>query len=641
MRNFSGKALSILVIILFFALAAIASAQEARPLMRYPDICDDLIVFTYGRDIWTVPQEGGMAERLTLHEGEEYNPKFSPDGSLIAFSAEYDGNDDVYIMDRYGGNIKRLTYHPGRDVVVGWNPANNKIIFNSARKGGIEYNHLFMIAPDGTGLEDVPLFECALGSFSEDGKRIAYNKVNRLYRTWKRYYGGTASDVYLYDFETGIQKQLTDFRGEDRLPMWLGNKIYFSSDRNGTLNIYSYDLVTEEINQVTQHNYYDVRFPSGNKSRIVYELRGTLHVLDIHTGQDRQVDIQIGADAPEVRPYFRDVSDMITGMALSPAGQRALLVARGEIFSLPSEKGQTLNLSNNSGSREKDAVWSPDGTKIAYISDISGEYEIYIVDRKGESSPVKLTTHTSGYRHTLKWSPDSRKLAYADETLRCYYLNIDTRKITEVDKADYEHMDVSQDVKAISDFSWSPDSRYIAYSKLNEDLLYRIYIYSLEQNRNYQISSDQFSDFNPVFTPDGNHLIFISNRRFDPVFCDFEWEMVYKKIAGIYALTLQKNGQPLFPYINDEEESADQQTADNPVDQNDNKTIIDFEGLYQRIEPFPVDNGNYRGLTVNDDFVFYLNSEDGDYNPFEFRSWGPRKLYAFSFEDREEKEIVR
>ena len=640
MRNITGKTIHLTGIIFFLILTSLLYAQDTHPLMRYPDICDDLIAFSYARDIWTVPVEGGTATRLTVNEGEEYNPKFSPDGSLIAFSAEYDGNDDVYVMDRLGGNIKRLTFHPESDVVVGWNPANNKIIFNSTRKSGNDYYHLFMVAPDGTGFEEVPVFECAVGSFSPDGRSIAYNRVNRLYRTWKRYFGGTASDIYLYEFETGNFKRITDFKGEDRLPMWIGDKIYFSSDRNGTLNIFSYDLATHEFDYLTQHKYYDVRFPSDGAGKIVYELGGTLRVLDLQSGQDRQVDIRIGSDAPEVRPYLRDISDLITEIALSPSGQRALLVARGEIFNLPAEEGTTLNLSHNSGSREKDAVWSPDGSRVAYISDVSGEYEIYVIDSRGESEPIKLTTHTSGYRHALKWSPDSKKLAYADETLRCYYLDIATRKITQVDKADYEHMDVSQNVKEISDFSWSPDSRYIAYSKMNEDLLNRIYIYSLEENRSYQISNDQFSDFNPVFTPDGEHLIFISNRRFEPVFCDFEWEMVYKKIAGIYDLILRRDGQPIFPYKNDGDAVEDTAPAKDTGKKDADKTIIDFDGLYQRIEAFPLENGNYRSVTVNDDFVFYLNGAEGDYNPFEFRDLEPRKLYAFSIEDREEKEIT-
>ena len=640
-----GNKRRLILLVIMFILPTMILAQDARPLMRYPDITDDLIVFVYGRDIWTVPSAGGIASRLTLHEGHEYTPKFSPDGSLIAFTAAYDGNNDVYVMDRYGGNIKRLTYHPSSDIVIGWNTAKNKIIFNSSRKSGLEYKHLFMISPDGSGLEDIPVFECAFGSFSVDGKSIAFNKVDRLDRTWKRYYGGTATDVYLYNFETQEQLQLTDYKGEDHLPMWLDNKVYFNSDRDGVLNIYAYDLHTNLIEQITRHSDYDVQRPSAGGSKIIYELCGTLWVLDTQTGQTNKVDVQIKADAPEVRPYVRDVSDMITNIELSPTGQRALLVARGELFTVPAEHGQTRNLSNNCGSREKDAVWSPDGTKVAYLSDVSGEYEIYIVDPKADSAPFKLTTHQSGYRHSLKWSPDSKKLAYADETLRCFYIDITTKKIIEIDKADYEHMDVAQDVKPISDYSWSPDSRYLAYSKMGSDLLYKIYIYALEENRIYQISNDLFNDFNPAFTLDGQHLVFISNRRFEPVFCDFEWEMVYKKIAGIYCLTLQKDGEALFPYRHDEENSGDstiteKKSSDKSGKVKSNKTVIDFKGLYQRIEAFPVDNGNYRNLSVNDNRVFYLNSEEGDYNRFEFRDLGPRTLHAFLLEDREESTMI-
>ncbi|HUV37006.1 MAG TPA: S41 family peptidase, partial [Patescibacteria group bacterium] len=283
-----------------------------------------------------------------------------------------------------------------------------------------------------------------------------------------------------------------------------------------------------------------------------------------------------------------------------------------------------------------DAAWSPDGKRIAYLSDRSGEYEIYIVDQKGEEQAVRLTEHKDGYRHTLRWSPDGTKIAFADQTLGCYYLDVETKKIIKVDRAEYENIDVSLDLKPIHDFAWSPDSRYIAYSKMDADLVYKVYIYSLEDKKARCASNGLFNDFNPVFSTDGTHLFFVSNRRFNPTLCDFEWEMVYKDVAGIYCLTLAKDGGSRFPLRSDEEGEVekDKDESGEPA------VKIDFEGLAGRIEHVPLPAGNYRYLSANESALFYLNKDKGDFNRFEFRSIGPMNLYRFSFDDREEKTVI-
>ncbi|MEJ2720542.1 MAG: S41 family peptidase, partial [bacterium] len=639
----------VFVTVMLMGSVSAFAAEEQRALMRFPDVNGDTIVFVYGEDIWTVPVTGGVAQRLTINDGEERFPKFSPDGKMIAFTGEYDGNTDVYVMNVHGGDITRVTYHPAYDEVAGWHPTKNKILFRSARDSYSRFNRLYLIAPDGSGFEPLIMHEAVQGSFSPDGSAIAYNRESREFRTWKRYQGGDAQDIYVFDFQKNKDTKLTDFPGTDRIPMWVGDKIYFSSDRDRVLNIYSLDPKTGDIEQITHHKDYDVRRPSAGGDRIVYELGGTLWLLDTATGDTQRVPIEILADAAEARPYIKDVSDYVTDFDCSPAGERALVVARGEVFSVPSKDGPTRDLTRDSGARDRDAAWSPDGERVAYLSDKNGEYDIYLIDPKGTEEPTRLTRFKDGYRHTLRWSPDGKKIAFADQTLRCYYIDVDSKKITEVDKADYENVDVSLDLKPIYDFAWSPDSRYIAYSKMDADQVYKVFVYSLDSGNIHCVSNGLFNDFGPVFSRDGKYLFFISNRRFDPTFCDFEWEMVYKKAAGIYCLTLAEDGGSIFPFESDEVTVAADEDAPEAAEEKDKKenkdepveTTIDFDGIAGRIEALPLPRGNYRYLAAGEDALFYLNKDEGDFNRFEFRSIGPMDVYRFSFKDREETPVIK
>jgi len=608
---------------------------ESQQLMRFPDISENSVVFTSGEDIWSAPIEGGDAVRLTIHDGQERYPRFSPDGSLIAFTGEYDGNPDVYVMNSKGGEIRRITFHPGYDEVVGWHPLKNKIIFSSGRNSTTRYTKLFLISPDGTGLEELILYDASRGSFSTDGKMIAYNKVGTENRTWKRYTGGLAQEIYIYNFETNTEENISNFNGTDRMPMWIGDNVCFVSDRDRNLNIYAFNTKSKETTQLTGFNDYDILRSSARKDKIVFEKGGGIWLLDLNTRKSSEIKIKINPDAPETRPYIQKVTDNIQSFDLSPSGVRALIVARGEIFSVPKTDGITQNISNDCGARDKDAVWSNDGKKIAWLSDRSGEYEIYVQNSDGTGDAVKMTSHKDGYRHTLRWSPDDKKIAFSDQTLRCYILDVASKQITEADQAKYENVDESLYRKGIYDFSWSPDSRYIAYSKMNENRVYQIYVYSLENKKVYPVSDGLYYDFNPVFTKDGEHLLFVSNRRFNPTFCDMEWEMVYKDVAGIYALTLKKDGESIVPFKNDIE-TGQNKPAGQPV-----PFRIDFEGLAGRIEALPLPAANYRDLAVNESGIFYLNSEDGDYNRMDYRELGPRSLYCYSLKDRKEKTVIK
>jgi tricorn protease len=636
------------------APANAAETADARALMRFPDIHENTIVFVYGEDIWTVPAEGGVATRLTLQDGEERFPKFSPDGKWIAFTGDYDGNSDVYVMSVYGGDIRRVTFHPGYDEVVGWHPTRNKILFRSRRASFSRFDRLFLIDPDGTGVEMLPIHEAAQGSFSPDGRKIAYNRVSREFRTWKRYQGGNEQNIYIYDFDTKEDRLMTDFAGTDRTPMWGGGEIYFSSDRNRTLNLFALDPAGGAVSQLTKHTEYDVRRPSIGPAppgasgemeyQVVYEHGGELYVYDTYTREARRVPVEIKADAPEARPYLKDVSRDVTGIDISPSGKRALIVARGDVFTVPAEKGPTRNLTASSGARDKAAAWSPDGRLIAYLSDASGEYEIWIVDPMKSKTAVKLTAHKDGYRHTLRWSPDSKKIAFADQTLRCYILDVGSKKVTEVDRAEYEHVDVSVNLKPIYDFAWSPDSRYLAYSKLTPQLVYQVYVYEVGSGQVHCVSDGLFNDFGPAWSRDGKRLFFVSNRHFDPTLCDFEWEMVYKKAAGIYCLTLAKDAGALLPPESDEEPAGEKGEENDDRKKEEKKqdvTVeIDWDGLAGRIERLPLEHGNYRWLEAGDGALFYLDKDQGDFNRFEFRNVGPMDLYRFEFKDREQKKVI-
>jgi len=622
----------------------VALAAGGAPLLRFPDIHGDTVVFVHAEDVWTVPASGGVARRLTLDEGEERYPKISPDGAQIAFTGEMDGNADVYVMNADGSNVRRLTYYPGPEEVVGWDPASAKILFNSRRDGMPRLLHLYRISPDGSGLERLPLHEAARGSISPDGRLLVYNRISREQRTWKRYHGGTAQELWLYDFTTARDRRLTTYTGTDRIPMWIGNTVYFSSDRDGVLNIWSLDPSTGKEVQVTHHRDWDVHRPSTDGRRIVYELGGAIHLLDPATGADHEIPIRITPDARDARPFFTDVKDHITSIACSPGGARTLIVARGDVYSVPREHGPTRHLTASSGSRERGAVWSPDGQRIAYLSDRSGEYQIWVQPADGTGEPERLTDFSRGYRHTLRWSPDGSRIAFTDSELTLWIVDVATRKLTRVDKAQYQSMDVSLDSKEISDFSWSPDGRWLAYSKMGPDMVFHLWIYGIADGVGHPVAHSLYNDFNPVFSRDGTRLFFISNRRFDPTFDDMEWEMVYKKVAGIYGLALTKAGPSLFPLRDDEPASAE---AGGKGAQGEKKAPgtpevkIDFGDMASRIEPLPLPRGNYRRLAAVDGGLLFLNADHGDFNRFELRTPGPFELAAFNFKDRKQHELLQ
>ena len=602
-------------------MSNLLQAEESR-LMRFPDIYQDKVVFVYAGDLWLVPSEGGIARRLTSDVGMELVPKFSPDGKWIAFTGQYEGNTDVYLIPSEGGEPKRLTYRPGfenmsdragfDDMVLDWHPDGKRILFRSWRESyNTWFQKLYLVSKDGGYPEALPLPEGGLTSFSPDGTKIAYNRTFRNFRTWKRYKGGLAQDIWIYDLKNNTIEQITDWEGTDTSPMWFEDKIYFVSDRDGRANIYCYELSTKKTRKITDYSDFDVKWPSLGPEAIVYENGGYLYVLDLKTEKTQKISVQIPDDKVLVRPEFITVKDLISEFCLSPDGHRAIFAARGEIFTVPAEKGNTRNLSNSSGSREKNPIWSPDRKWIAYISDKTGEDELYIIPQDGKGEEQRITTDGHCFRFAPVWSPDSKNLLFADKDLKLYYVDIQNRKMTLIDSTkNWE----------INEYAWSPDSKWIAYAKPAKNMFYSIFLYSVGENKIYRVTEDFTNDTSPIFDPEGKYLYFLSDRDFNAELGHFEPSFTYNKMTRIYVATLQADSLSPFAPQSDETESMEESWKRQEKEKKEREEIkgkmvehvgIDIRGIENRIAAVPIDPGNYFGLKAAKSKIFYLSFPNG------------------------------
>ncbi len=613
-------------------IASSATAQDGGArLLRFPDISNGSIAFVYAGDIWTVPAAGGVARQLTSHEGQELFPKYSPDGRWIAFSAEYSGTRQVYVMPADGGEPRQLTWYNdvgpmpprgGYDYqVLGWTPDGTRILFRANRTPwGERMGRYYTVSMTG-GIETaLAIPEAGSGEFSPDGRSIVYTPIEREWRTWKRTRGGRAQDIWIFNLQDTTAERLTDHRMTDNMPMWIGNTIYFTSDREHTLNIFALDLATRQPVKITNHNDYDVLWPSAGPGGIVYQCGGWLWVLDPATRQTRRVDITIHSDNKLTLPYFRNVGDRITSYSLSPTAKRALFEARGDIWTVPAKNGVTRNLTNSQGIRDIDPSWSPDGRTIAYLSDETGEYQIWLRNADGSGTPRRLTNQPAGWLFEPVWSPDSRKLAFADKT---HVLHV-------VDVASGDVMDVDTGTRAdITHYAWSPDSRWLTYTNAAPSGLTGIWVYSLEQKRKSLLSSGNSNDYSPVFSPDGRYLYFLSTRDFNLQFSAYEFTYVYTNAARVYCGTLTDATPPLRPFRNDDEAVTKDKPAEPGKDTQPPRVEIDVNGFAERVVALQSASGNYNALRAGKGCVLYLKADPAG-----------QKLLRYDLEKQKEEEVM-
>lgn len=598
------------IIILFLASTSGAFSDEGR-ILRYPNSSKTQITFCYAGDVYTAPIAGGLARRVTSSEGIEMYPRFSPDGSKIAFSGEYDGNREVYLIDSKGGSPDRLTYsmdiqglpeRMGPDkIIMQWTSDGKNILYRSRHESWHAWvGKLYFVSPDGGVPEQLPLPDGGYASLWEDKSKIAYNRIFREYRTWKRYRGGQADDIWIYDFKTKELKNITENPAQDIIPMKRGDKVYYISDRDGRMNLYAYDLKSGNTKKITNFTDYDVKFPSLGADHIAFSNGGYVYLTDIATETTKKIDIQIAEDFPGVRSSYENVGGKIASYEISPDGKRALFSARGDIFSVPADKGMTKNLTETPGVHERNPKWSPDGEWIAFVSDESGEDEVYVVKPDG-SGKKQLTKNAKSYRFELKWSPDSKKLLNADKAMRLCVIDIEKGGEKEIAKS-----------KAweIRDFTWSPDGKWVAYTDYAKNEIRVIYLYSLENGETYQATDEFFNSSSPAFTPDGKYLLFASNRTFNPTTGGLEWNYTYNNMTKIYGATLDASLENPFAEYDGDEAAKEKDNSDKKDDKKDDdksKDIkIDAKGLKDRVFEFPISAANYGNIkALSNGKVYY------------------------------------
>jgi tricorn protease len=636
--------------------------QGQTRLLRFPATDGRQIVFSYAGQLYTVDLGGGTARRLTDGPGYAIFPRFSADGTQLAFTAQYDGNTEVYVMPPDGGPPRRLTYTATlkrddvsdrmgpNNIVMAWKNTANEIAFRSRMRDPNDFiGQLYTVGLNAELPAQLPVPRGGFLSFSPDDSKMAYNRVFREFRTWKRYRGGQADDVWIFDFKTGALENITNHEAQDIIPMWApNNKVYFLSDRDGHMNLYSVDLATKKTAQHTTFKDFDVKFPSLGRGGIVFEQAGYVWFLDLKTEKARQVPIVVKEDGAGARPGLVNVSKFITSVQPAPDGKRVVVVARGEVFTAPAKYGPVRNLTNTPGVHERGASWSPDGQWIAYVSDQSGETELWLRPQDGRGEAVQVTKSPGGpsYDFTPVWSPDSKKLLWGDRAQRLRFVDLESKAVTEVS--------ASPDGE-FNQYAWAPDSRWIAFTHPERFTYDKIQLYSVEDKSTTDVTDGWYAARGPAFSDDGKFLLFASGRDFTPSYGATEFNHIYRDWERVYLVALAKTTETPFKPKSDEVEIAKEEKKDGrpakepdvkaaagekketkvaeekPADEKDAKKAdaedkaegkkdakkkpvvvkVDRDGLADRLIGLPIDPANYSGIRMVGDKVYYRRTTDG------------------------------
>lgn len=627
------------------AIALAAAPRAQTRLLRFPDLHGEQVVFSYGGDLWKAPLRGGTAVRLTSAPGVELFPKFSPDGRWVAFTGQLDGDEQVCVVPADGGEIRQLTWYPARgplpdrwgydNQVQGWTPDGSAVLFRSLMDSwSPAQGRLYTVGMPGAARQRgalpvaLPMPSAGAGEFSPDGQRLVYSPLFRDFRTWKRYEGGWAQDLFVFDPTTGQAENLTNHPRTDRDPMWIGDAIWFTSDRTGTLNLWACDVRRRTFRQATTSTTWDLRWPSAGgpgEQRIVYEKGGELCWFDCRAEQEHAIPIWVPDEGLALRPTVVDGADHVEHWALGPGGRRAVFAARGDLLTVPKEHGDVRNLTRSPGAHDKHPAFSPDGTTVAFVSDRSGEEQIWLVDHLGNEAR-QLTKGLAAMLYAPRWSPDGKWLAFGDKDGVLRLCEVATGALTTV---------ADESRGQLGDVAWSPCSGHLAFATTGGTELRGLCIYTLAEARLRRISRPLANDHSPVFDPRGERLFFLGLRGFQPrLASDYEWDFQVDRAQGVFCLALRGDLGPWLPVRSDE---ADAAPAEPPAPPKFEQPIrIDFDGLADRVEALPVPFDNYRGLAATAGGVIYARGGGSYYGRDSDR---PATLHAFSAKDRKEEQL--